>query len=325
MLISRPDVAIIVMTRNAGALWTQCLQGIRHQTVYAGRYLVMDSGSTDDTVEQALDAGFEVCRIDPNRFNHGGTRQQATQLCAESNFLVYLTQDAILEQRDSLQQLLSHFDDDQVALAYGRHVPHEAASLIEKHARLFTYPEQSAVRTRADFQTLGFRAAFSSDVYAAYRVSALRRVGGFPQHAIVSEDSYVAARLLLAGWKTAYSATAQVLHSHQYSLVHILQRYFDVGVFHANEAALLHKVGKPDQEAWVYVRSLIHYLRHTQPWLLPLAALQTLTKLIGFKLGKQYQRLPETWVKRISLQKAYWLQIPTTKAEKWRPVMSTSQ
>lgn len=325
MLISRPDVAVIVMTRNAGVLWTQCLNGIRHQTVYAGRYLVMDSGSSDGTVEQAIEAGFEVCRVDPECFNHGGTRQRAAQLCAESRFLVYLTQDALLEQRDSLQQLLSHFEDDQVALAYGRHVAHETANPIEKHARLFTYPEHSAIRTHADFQTLGFRAAFSSDVYAAYRASVLHRIGGFPQHVIVSEDSYVAARLLLAGWKTVYSATSQVRHSHHYSLVHLLRRYFDVGVFHANETALLAKVGKPDQEAWVYVRSLIQYLNKSHKHLLLLAALQTLVKLIGFRMGKRYQHLPENWVKRISLQKAYWLQRPLPHADTWRTATGVSQ
>ncbi len=132
--------------------------------------------------------------------------------------------------------------------------------MLECHARGFTYPATSSVRDRDSFKTMGYRAAFASDVYAVYRASALRSIGGFPQHIIVSEDSYVAARLLLAGWKAVYSAESTVEHSHRYTLLQIFRRYFDVGVFHASEQPLMQAVGAPDREAGTYVRSLIRYL-----------------------------------------------------------------
>lgn len=315
--ISRPDVAVIVLTRNAGSLWSQWIAGIQQQTIQAGRYLVVDSSSTDKTVEQALTAGLEVYSIEAETFNHGGTRQLAAELCHGAEYLVFLTQDAILDEPDSLELLLKQFSDATVGMAYGRHIPHPQASLIEKHARFYTYPEVSAVRSKADLETLGFRAAFSSDVYAGYRASALRSVGGFPEHIIVSEDSYVSARLLLAGWQVAYSADSSVRHSHQYSLLQIFRRYFDIGVFHTSEATLLRGIGKPDKEAWIYVRSLIQYLSQRRKRLLWLAALQTLVKLIGFRVGKAYQYLPASWCPTISLQKAYWYETPTRWEQSW--------
>ena len=315
--INRPDVAVIVLTRNAGSLWSQWLAGIQQQTVQAGRYLVVDSSSTDKTVEQALAVGLEVYSIDADTFNHGGTRQLAAELCHGAEYLVFLTQDAILDEPDSLALLLKQFSDPKVGMTYGRHLPHPQASLIEKHARAYTYPENSAIRSKADLDELGFRAAFSSDVYAGYRASALRSVGGFPEHVIVSEDSYVSARLLLAGWKVVYSADSAVRHSHQYSLLQIFRRYFDIGVFHASEATLLRGIGKPDKEAWVYVRSLISYLSKRRKRLLWLAALQTLVKLIGFRVGKAYELLPASWCHAISLQKAYWYETPTSWEQSW--------
>jgi len=315
--ISRPDVAVIVLTRNAGALWSQWLAGIQQQTIQAGKYLVVDSSSTDQTVEQALAAGLEVYSIEADHFNHGGTRQLAAELCHGADYLVFLTQDAILDEPDSLELLLKQLSDAKVGMAYGRHIPHPQASLIEKHARSYTYPETSAVRSKADLEALGFRAAFSSDVYAGYRASALRSVGGFPEHIIVSEDSYVSARLLLAGWKVVYSAESSVRHSHQYSLLQIFRRYFDIGVFHASEATLLRGIGKPDKEAWVYVRSLISYLSARRKRLLGLAALQTLVKLMGFRVGKLYQYLPASWCQTLSLQKAYWYETPTSWEQSW--------
>ena len=315
--INRPDVAIIVLTRNAGSLWSQWIAGIQQQTVQAGRYLVVDSSSTDKTVEQALTAGLEIYSISADTFNHGGTRQLAAELCHGAEYLVFLTQDAILDEPTSLELLLQQFSDSKVAMAYGRHIPHPQASLIEKHARAYTYPEASAVRSKADLEAVGFRAAFSSDVYACYRARALRSIGGFPEHIIVSEDSYVSARLLLAGWSVVYSAESSVRHSHQYSLLQIFRRYFDIGVFHASEATLLCGIGKPDKEAWVYVRSLISYLSERRKRLLWLAALQTLVKLIGFKVGKLYQYLPAQWCHAISLQKAYWYEAPNNWEQAW--------
>lgn len=314
-IINRPDVAVIVLTRNAGELWSRCLAGITQQTVRAGRYVVMDSSSEDETVPLAIAAGFEVYSLDAAHFNHGGTRQLATELCAESDYVVFLTQDALLEQANSLQTLLQPFQDSDVAMTYGRHIPHKYASLLEKHARSYTYPAESAQRGRDDLEQYGFRAAFSSDVYAAYRLKALRSVGGFPEHIIVSEDSYVSARLLMAGWHTVYKADSEVRHSHQYSLWQTFRRYFDVGVFHAAEAALLQGIGKPDSEAWVYVRSLIRYLYARRPLLLPLAAVQTLVKLWGFRLGKRYMQLPHRLCRLLSLQKAYWLQESANRSE----------
>lgn len=308
--IYRPDVAIIVLTRNAGELWPQWIKAIQKQTILAGRYLVIDTESTDHTVALASQAGFEIYQVRAEHFNHGGTRRWAAQLCNEAKYLVYLTQDAILNQVDSIERLLQPMlYEPNVGLVYGRHVPRANADLLEQHARLYNYPLQSTSYSRADFARIGYRAAFASDVYAVYRAEALRSIGGFPEHIIVSEDSYICARLLLAGWKAVYGADSTVEHSHQLSLVQIARRYFDVGVFHANEAYLMQSVGKPDSEAGRYVKSLIRFLAKRKPHLLPLAALQTLIKLMAFKLGKQYQLLPVSWCTKISLQKAYWQQI----------------
>lgn len=306
-IIERPDVAVIVLTRNAGRLWPEWIRAMQAQTVRAGRYLVIDSMSEDHTAALAITAGMEVYYIHPHDFSHGGTRQLAAQLCPDAELLVYLTQDALLKQEDSLQTLLQQLDEDErIGMAYGRHLPRPGAGLLERHARDYTYPPKSSMRDRESFRSLGYRAAFASDVYAVYRAGALRSIGGFPQDIIVSEDSYVAARLLLAGWKTVYSAESTVEHSHQYSLMQIFRRYFDIGVFHASERPLMQAVGSPDKESGRYVRSLIRYLYCRNKWLLPFAAVQTLVKLIGFKLGKRYRKLPLLLCKLVSVQKAYW-------------------
>lgn len=313
----RADVAVIVLTRNAGSLWPAWIEGIQSQGVKAGRYLVIDSSSTDQTVALALAAGLEVITIEPEQFNHGGTRQLAAQLCAQAKFLVYMTQDAILQQADALEQLLNCMQDETVGMAFGRHIPRADADALERHARYFTYPPQSCSRDISHIPDLGYRAAFASNVFAVYRTSALKQIGGFPRHIILSEDSYVAARLLLAGWKTVYCAESCVEHSHAYSLGQVFKRYFDIGVFHASEQALLSAIGKPDKEAGTYVRSLLHYVYHQQKTALPLAILQTMVRWLGFRLGKKYKFLPLVCCQTLSLHRAYWQNTPALLAKPW--------
>lgn len=322
--ITRPDVAVIVLTRNAAPWREAWLAALNGQTVRAGRYVVVDSLSEDGTAEWAAAAGLEVHLIHPQAFNHGGTRQWAANLCQGADWLVYMTQDAILAQPDSLERLLQAGSDPSVGLVFGRHVPRADADALESHARHFTYPALSSVQDRASIAQAGYRAAFASDVYAVYRASALKAIGGFPAHIIVSEDSQVAARLLLAGWKTVYCAEASVEHSHHHSLTDTLRRYFDIGVFHASEQALLQAIGKPDGEAGRYVVSLVRYLWRHDKTLLPMAFLQTLVKWLGFKLGRQYRYLPRPVWRWLSLHKAYWQQPRQISLSRLSEIISTS-
>lgn len=317
MINYRPDVAIIVLTRNAGLLWNDWIKAIKQQTVIAGKYLVIDTASHDGTALKAKMAGFEVVNVLPEQFDHGGTRQLAAQLCPDADYLVYLTQDAILTKEDSLEQLLTPFTDDKMAQVYGRHVPRESADLLEQHARQFTYHQHSETRDYQQVKERGFKAAFSSDVYSAYRASALRSIGGFPQKIIVSEDSYVSARLLQAGWKIRYSAESEVEHSHHYVGMQLFRRYFDVGVFHANEECLFQQIGKPEGEGMRYLKSQVRFVLKNKPYLLVKALVQTLVKYVAFKAGKRHATMP-LWLKiKLSAQKAYWHTPQTANMPQW--------
>ncbi|HHC74827.1 MAG TPA: glycosyltransferase family 2 protein [Thiothrix sp.] len=307
MINYRSDVAVIVLTRNAGTLWKTWIDAIKKQTITVGKYLVVDSSSEDDTAQLAKQAGFDLITIPAELFDHGGTRQFAAQLCPDAEYLIYLTQDAILKQRDSLAKMLAVFNKNKkIAQVYGRHIPRPEADFLEKYARQFTYPAESEMRDYRDVQKRGFKAAFSSDVYAAYRAEALRSIGGFPKKILVSEDSYVSARLLQANWKIYYCAESKVEHSHDYSSWQLFQRYFDIGVFHCNEQALFKKIGKPDSEGLRFLISQLYYVVKHRPILLAKAIINIAIKYVAFKIGRYYRLLPSYLWQKISAQKAYW-------------------
>lgn len=300
-------VGLIVPTLNAGPDWLVWLAALARQTRRPDQLLLIDSSSSDETVQLAFDHGFEIKIIAKNQFNHGGTRQWGVEHLAGMDIIVFLTQDAILAEPDAIERLLAAFDNPEVATAYGRQLPHKNAGPIAAHARLFNYPAAGQLRSIEDRGSFGIKTVFTSNSFAAYRRSALMQVGGFPVHTIMNEDTYVVGKLLRAGWKIAYCADAQVLHSHDYSFAEEFKRYFDIGVFHAETAWLQREFGGATGEGLKYIRSELFYLLKFAPSRIPSAWLRTGLKWLGYKLGVSHRHLPMALKNGFSLHKAYWL------------------
>lgn len=304
-MIATDKAALCVPTLNAGKSWANWLAAWSVQRVRPFT-LAIDSGSTDATPALAAVEGLHVHTIPRASFNHGGTRQMAVGMLPDAEFLIFLTQDAILATPDAIANLLAAFDDPQVGAVCGRQLPHRDAGPIGAHARLFNYPDAGSVKSAADIPALGIKTAFLSNSFAAYRRSALLSVGGFPRDVIFGEDMCVAARMILSGWKVAYRADAAVHHSHDYGMRQEFQRYFDIGVMHVRESWLLEKFGKPEGEGLRFIRSETAWLLQHAPHLVPSAWLRTLLKLAGYRLGKIEAGLPVWMKRRMGMLHGYW-------------------
>jgi len=299
-------VNLYIPTLNGGRRFAELLQALAHQTVPIAQRIVVDSGSTDGTVEAARTHGFEVMGLGGTGFDHGGTRQLAVDTHPAADIYIFLTQDAIPADESALANIVRAFDDPQIGMAYGRQLPHKGATVMEAHARLFNYPPQSQVRSLADAATYGIKTISCSNSFAAYRRSALASVGGFSRGTIMGEDVIVAGKLLLDGWKMAYVGDACVYHSHAYSIREEFERYFDIGVFHSDNRWIFDSFGKADSEGFRYAKSEIRFVARRKPWVLPKVCCSFVAKWLGYKLGLSYRSLPIRLRKAFSMYKPYW-------------------
>lgn len=309
--MSNPDrmsVRVVVPVYNGGALWQEAAQALarakaasRHQVSVK----VVDSSSSDNSVAIARDQGFEVTGIPSQEFDHGGTRNAAVA-GDPADVFVFLTQDAILDHPGALDALVDAFSNPEVAVAYGRQLPHRGANPIAAHARHFNYGPQSRVVGMEDRPQLGIKTVFTSNSFAAYRADVFNALGGFPERSILSEDMYLAARAVLAGGEVAYVAQACVRHSHNYSPLEEFRRYFDIGVFQADNPWIGEAFGSAEGEGMRFVKSEARTLLAKAPLWLPRAFLHNALKMLGYKLGCQYKRLPASLHPILSMQAKYW-------------------
>lgn len=300
------EICVIIPIYHPDGKFAQLLSSLRRQHSVKFSVLIMDSGSDGRWREYADGLLIEVHGVKPGTFNHGGTRGLVCTLAPRADFYVFLTQDAILADEWALKKLLAAFEDESVGCAYGRQLPHRGAGIFASFHRGFNYPAQGYVRSFADRKRYGIKTAFLSDSFAAYRRTALEKIGGFPTNVICSEDMYVAARMLMAGLKVSYRADAMAHHSHDYTLAEELRRSFDTGVFQGREAWIGQTFGKAEGEGLRFVREEACHLLRTAPYLLPVMLLRDAIKLIGYQLGKRESCLPYGLKQKLSMNKGFW-------------------
>lgn len=299
------SVGVAVLTLQAEKHLRKCLEPIVNSPLKP-KILVVDSSSTDNTIQIAKELGVDVEIIPRSEFNHGMTREKARRIL-DTDIVVMMTQDAYPTSEKMLERLVAPLLKKEASISYARQLPHDGADIFESFPRDFNYPPNSHVRSIDDMAKYGVYTFFCSNSCAAYLNSALDEIGGF-QHVLFGEDTLATAQLLQRGHKIAYVAEATVKHSHSYTLIQEFQRNFDIGLFRKEYDHLFKISGKAECRGVEFFRGLIKALSKEFRILIPYAYLQTGFKWLGYRLGRASDKAPQWWKRTFSSQKFYWKQ-----------------
>ncbi len=247
------NVSVIIPALNAEKELPALLHALSEQTLQAEEILVTDSESADRTVQIAEATGrVRVIPVRRKDFDHGGTRDLALR-ASRGDTVVFLTQDAVPADRHFLENLIRPLEQEGVAVSTGRQLPKADASPLEKQVRTFNYPAKSHIRSAEDVKTMGIKAFFCSDVCAAYNRRIYLELGGFEHPLKTNEDMFFAAEAIRNGYRVAYAADAQVLHSHNLTLREQYRRNRIQGYEIERHRSLLGDVSQ-FSEGWKLVR-----------------------------------------------------------------------
>jgi rhamnosyltransferase len=208
------NCSIVIRAYNEEKHIGRLLEGIRHQTVKDVETILVDSGSTDGTVSVAESFGAKVVRIRPDEFTFGrslnfGIKSASRELIVIASAHVYPV------YPDWLETLLRPFEDEQIALTYGKQRGPGFAKFSEQQIFHQWYPDVSKPKQET---------AFCNNANAAIRKS-LWEKNPYDETLTGLEDLAWAKWAKEQGHAIAYIAEAEIIHVHNETPHGVYNRY----------------------------------------------------------------------------------------------------
>lgn len=311
------DVTVAVPVRDGGERLGLVLEAVGEQnTARRVELLVCDSGSSDGSVAVARAHGARLLQIAPSEFSHGATRNLLARQ-ARGAHVVFLTQDAVPASVRWLDSLLDAFaTGSDVGLAFGPYLPQPGATpMTARELEVFFASFGAGRSDRLDDderalparELLGPR-GFFTDANGAIARSAWERV---PFREVpYAEDHQLAIDMLRAGYAKVFVPAAAVVHSHEYSAWHRVQRCFDEWralrevygwVEPLTTTTLRDRVLSPARAdvRWARARGATPA---AQAALAGRAVVHHTARTAGAALGSRHDRLPAGLCRRLSLE-----------------------
>ena len=207
-------ISIIIRAYNEEKYIGRLLEGIKQQTVQDVDVILVDSGSTDSTVAIAESYDTRIVRIRPEEFTFGRSLNFGVKE-AKREFIVMASAHVYPVYPDWLETLLRPFQDEKVALTYGKQRGYEGSKYSEHQIFHQWYPDDS----NADQTT-----AFCNNANAAIRKS-LWQQHPYDEMLTGLEDLEWAKWAKGQGYKIAYAAEAEIIHIHNETPRGVYNRY----------------------------------------------------------------------------------------------------
>ena len=201
---------------NEGWALRQTLPALAAQNYKPWNLIVIDSGSTDDSVQLIRQTSpRHFIQIRPEEYNPSRVMNHAMRL-AESGCAIFLNADATPQGPDWLCPLVSALQDPQTAAVYGRQIPRPDCRAVFAHdyERCFG-PKRQSVAWEHFFSMVS--SGLRKDVWG-------RR--GFLESLHYSEDNEYTRWCRSQGYRVVYCPESVVMHSHNYTLQQAYKRSF---------------------------------------------------------------------------------------------------
>ena len=208
------NCSIVIRAYNEEKHIGRLLEGLRQQTLKDVEIILVDSGSTDQTVSIAEAFGARIVHIPSAEFTFGrslnfGLRKATRELIVIASAHVYPV------YPDWLETLLRPFEDEKVALTYGKQRGPVTAKYSEQQIYHQWYPNASNPS-----QTT----AFCNNANAAIRKS-LWEQNQYDETLTGLEDLAWAKWTQEHDYKIAYVAEAEIIHIHNETPRGVFNRY----------------------------------------------------------------------------------------------------
>lgn len=254
-----PDIAAVIIGRNEGARLVASLASLKD---VVPRIIYVDSGSTDDSLKAARDAGAQVVELDLSiPFTAARARNAGfAALDPKPDYVQFVDGDCMVEPDWVAKGALALVKNPDIGIVTGW--------------RSEIHPDASVYNGLADFEwhrPAGDIEACGGDMMV--RSAVLEATGGFNPHVIAAEDDEFCTRVRKAGWRVHRLPERMTLHdADMMRFGQWWQRAVRTGHGFAQVGALHPEYfGRARQRVWVYAAilpALAVLAFFFSPWLL---------------------------------------------------------
>ena len=195
-----PTATVIVRARDSIATVERTLRSVREQTVRA-ELVVVDSGSTDGTLEVARRLADVVLEVPPAEFSYGGALNLGARAASGEVHLALSSHSVPVSPTWIADSLARYRDPDVAGTNHGRRTP--SGELIGPAGYRQTVPDAVA-HPRWGFSNHG--SSWRADVWSALP---------FREDLPAAEDKEWSWRVLARGWTLVYAPELQVTTTHR--------------------------------------------------------------------------------------------------------------
>ncbi len=206
--------SIVIRACNEEKHIAQLLEGIAQQALEEVEIILVDSGSTDRTLDIASRYPLRVVQIQPQDFSFGYSLNQGIA-ASHGELIVIASAHVYPVYPDWLECLLAPFADAQVALTYGKQRGNSINKYSEQQIFQHWYPDQSQAHQLHPF---------CNNANAAIRRS-LWESTPYDETLPGLEDLEWAHRIMAKGYTISYVAEAEVIHIHEETPSAVYNRY----------------------------------------------------------------------------------------------------
>jgi len=216
------SISVVIRAYNEAGHIGRLLHGLSAQTRRPDQVILVDSGSTDGTVDLAQASGVtDVVRIAKEEFSFG--RALNLGIAAAEGELVVIPSAHIYPVYDTwIENLTTPLADDRWALAYGRQQGDHRTKFAEERLLERWFPATSNPDQDHPFCN-NANAAIRRDVWARHP---------YDETLTGLEDLAWANACMQDGLRLAYVAEAPVVHVHEESWSQVVNRYRREAIAH---------------------------------------------------------------------------------------------
>jgi rhamnosyltransferase len=209
---SAPRASVIIRTKDSARTLGRALSQLRAQTIPA-EIIVVDSGSSDETIEMAREGADRVIEIGADRFSFGGALNVGAA-AARAPVHFALSSHSFPPDNRWIERSLSKYDRSDVAGTSGAlTVPGTHEPLLATYYQ--TLPNAMSHPWGGWFSNTG--SSWRADVWAMFP---------FNEQLPACEDKEWGFRVLAAGWTIAVDSKLMVSQDHrrQHGIRHLYRR-----------------------------------------------------------------------------------------------------